>query len=137
MKITWRTAGGGSYSATLADDANRLFVSTFLPRMSDSVQVDGLFRSANAQVKARGNRRWSLAIVVEKEHASVDAATVFLASDPAAVSSLILVDLKVEGGASPIYYANCKLTGYTPVQTGKSTSVRYEFVFQLASTAAV
>jgi hypothetical protein len=134
LKISYRTAGTGSYT-TLADDSTGDLVVEFRPSMQGVSQVDPLFGAANAKVFAKGNRAWQIALAVSKEHASVDAAAEFLATHAAALPDL--VDLKVEVGAKTMYAHRAAMTQFDPGgETNKSTLIAYGWVAEKYTTTA-
>jgi len=133
MKVSYRTAGSGTYT-TLGDDGARDYVTVFGPRLALEAQVEGLFRGSSAKVYGRGNRRWELVVEIVEEHSSLDAATSHVQSQAAALPALC--DLKVEEGATTVYLARAALVGYEPAVTGRSTRIVYRFTGEtLTSTA--
>lgn len=132
MKIEYRTpAGTGSYT-TLADDSSATLadkISAFLPRCTKSPQVTPLAGAANPFIADRGNQYWTLGFLVERTHASPDAAALFLTTEAALFDDVANYDLKITVGAQVLYLATAALTGFDPDPlSDKSSRVRYAFV---------
>jgi len=125
MKVSYRTAGSGTYT-TLGDDGARDYVTVFGPRLALEAQVEGLFRGSSAKVYGRGNRRWELVVEIVEEHSSLDAATSHVQSQAAALPDL----------TTTVYLTRAALVGYEPAVTGRSTRIVYRFTGEtLTSTA--
>lgn len=133
MKIGYRAQGTGTYT-TLGDDSTSDLVSGFLPKMSGEPQVRPLAFAANASVLARGNRKWSIEGIVEKVHASLDAAAAFIQSQAAAIPDF--VDLQITEGATVIYATPAVLVAFEPVVNGASSRTKYGFVAATITTTA-
>lgn len=134
MKISYRTAGAGSYVA-LADLASREFIAGFVARPQSELQVEPLFRAAHVKVFARGNLQWQIDFYVSREHASADAAAEFLATHRAVLPGL--ADLKVEVGAKTLYAHRAGLATCEPAdESDKSTLFHYVWIAEQYSTAA-
>ena len=75
-----------------------------------------------------GNAGWRLGFIVERLHASADAALEYLAAHPAAFSSLGNLDLKITVGAKVTYMLNSVATEFAPnPHSDLSTICRYTF----------
>lgn len=121
----------------LADDAVREFITAFQPQISNVLQVEPLFESAGAFVKARGNRQCNLSFGVSREHADDATALEFLATHATTFDSLSNVDLKIEVGAKITYLVNAVIQSIVAdPQNGRSTFIRYAFVSASYTTIA-
>lgn len=132
MKIEYRTpAGSGSYT-TLAEDGatNAAAISGFLPSVAKQPQVAPLAGGAKPFVQNRGNAAWQLGFVVDRTHASPDAAALFVATEAATLGApLTNFDLKVTIGTQVLYLVRCVLTQLQPAPVSdKSSLIQYGFV---------
>ena len=126
MKIEYRVPAWSADAKTigefapLADEAAETSGSTgdrvrgFQPSLSKQPQDDDLFQSPVPFIEDRGNGRWRLAFMVEREHESADAAMEFLAAHGEILNTPGNFDLKVTCGETVVYVANCALTEFTP-----------------------
>lgn len=133
MKIEYRTPHGtGSYT-TLADDASATLadkISGFTIPFSKSPQVEPLAGGTKPFVQDRGNATWTLGFVVDRQHASADAAALFIATESAIFGAVLTnFDLKITIGAQVMYLVRAALTGFVPRPlSDKSTLIQYSFV---------
>lgn len=132
MKIEYRTpAGSGSYT-TLADDASATLadkISGFAPSFQKSPQVEPLAGGSAPFVQDRGNAVWQLSFVVDRVHATPDAAALFLATEAAIFGAVITnFDLKITVGAQVMYLVRAALTAFSPMPlSDKSSLIQYQF----------
>lgn len=141
MKISYRAAatGAGAYTV-LADEATATLgaaISGFLPRFTKNPQVDPLFRATGPFVADRGNGQWTLTFMVARQHASPDAAALFINTEAAIFGAIQNVDLKIEVGSQVNYLVNAALTGFEPdPHSDCSTFIRYGFTAASYTTTA-
>lgn len=132
MKIEYRTpAGSGTYTV-LADDASATTldkISGFLPTVQKQPQVVPLAGSTTPFVQDRGNAVWQLSFVVDRQHASPDAAALFLATEAAIFGGVVgNFDLKVTIGAQVMYLVRAGLNQIQPLPlSDKSSVIQYGF----------
>lgn len=132
MKIEYRTpAGTGSYT-TLADDSSATLadkISRFLPACRKTPQVEALAGAAAPFLQDRGNQSWEISFLVERTHASPDAAALFITTEAAIFGGVANFDLKITQGAQVLYVTRCALTQFTPDQlSDKSSRIIYAFI---------
>lgn len=132
MKIEYRTpAGSGSYT-TLAEDGATLDarISGFTIPFTKSPQVEPLAGGTAPFVQDRGNATWQLGFVVDRQHASADAAALFIATESAIFGAVLTnFDLKITIGAQVMYLVRGALTGFNPRPlSDKSSLIQYSFV---------
>lgn len=131
MKIEYRTpAGSGSYT-TLAEDGDALAaaISGFAPVKNGQPQLTPLAGATAPFIQERGNKFWTLSFVVDRTHASADAAALFLTTQAAIFDVVTNFDLKITQGAQVLYLARCCNTGFQPAPlSDKSSLIQYQFV---------
>jgi hypothetical protein len=132
MKIEYRTpAGTGTYT-TLADDSSATLadkISAFAPSCSKSPQVEPLAGGASPFIQDRGNQVWALSFLVERTHASADAALLFITTEATIFAAVANFDLKITQGAQVLYLTRCALTGFQPdPASDRSSRISYAFV---------
>lgn len=131
MKIEYRTpAGAGSYT-TLAEDGDALAaaISGFAPRCAKQPQVTPLAGGAAPFIQDRGNQFWDLSFVVDRTHASPDAAALYVTTQAAVFDDVANYDLKLTVGAQVLYLARAALTALQPAPlSDKSSLIQYAFV---------
>lgn len=140
MKIEYRQpAGTGAYT-TLADDASATLadkISGLLPKGAKSPQVEPLAGGAAPFVQDRGNQVWTLSFLVDRTHATPDAAALFLVTEAAIFAAVANFDLKITAGSQVVYLARCALTEFSPQPlSDKSTLITYAFVGKSFTTTA-
>jgi hypothetical protein len=138
MEVDYRTAGTGSYSVLFKDgDSSNLYSvhTEWRLNMRPIEQVEPLYGAANIFVRDAGNRQWNLSFAVTRQHASPDAALLYLSTHAAALPNN--VDLQITQGADTIYLVNALMTSFEPEEpTGLSTTIRYQFVSPNLTTTA-
>ena len=134
MRVSTRTAGFGGYNV-LADDEKGEKISGYEPEMSCGALIEPLLDSPNVGVYDLGNRRWSLPLIVDRQHADEDAAIVFLVTHPIGLPNL--VDVRIEVKRKTVYLVRAILNSFKCVRVdGKSTLTSYQFVGENYSDTA-
>ena len=132
MKIEYRAAAAGNAPYTvLADESVAALaarISGYQPAMTSSPDEEPGFGAGGIAVFDNGNQKWRLAFVIERQHASPDAAGLFLAQHPLTFGTLGNLDLKITIAAQVIYFPACALTEFTPdPHSDQSTKIKYAF----------
>jgi hypothetical protein len=131
VKIEYRTpAGTGSYT-TLAEDNDALAaaISGFTVPLQMQPQITPLAGGTKPFVQNRGNATWQLGFVVDRTHASADAAALFIATQ-AAIFGAVLgnFDFKITIGAQVMYFVRAALNTFNPAPlSDKSSLIQYGF----------
>lgn len=132
--IAIRPAGGGSYAA-LVDPALLPIFTNWMPKMTALAQEEMVYGGENYAVYARGNRKWVMRTEIVTNHASPDAALLYVPIQADSIADQ--VDIKITEGASSIYLVAAVLTDYDPDEySGKSNRIRYSFVSGKLTSAA-
>lgn len=131
MKIEYRTpAGTGAYT-TLAEDAATLAaaISGFALACVKSPQVEPLAGGTAPFLQDRGNATWQLGFIVDRTHATADAAALFVAAEGLIFGGVITnFDLKITIGAQVMYLVRAALTSFAPRPlSDKSSLIQYQF----------
>lgn len=132
MKIEYRQTPSADTYTVLADDASVTLadkISGFTIPFSKSPQVDALAGGVSPFIQDRGNAVWNLSFVVDRVHATQDAAALFISTHAAIFGSTITnFDLKVTIGAQVMYLVNAAITQYQPRPlSDKSSLIQYTF----------
>jgi len=129
VKIEYRTpAGSGAYSV-LADESVTTLgaaISGFQPTFKKAPYVAKGYGAAVPVTLDMGNADWAMGFLVERQHATPDAALAFIQAEPLTYAGQN--DLKVTVGAQVTYLANCVLTECTPAPASdQSSRIKYMF----------
>lgn len=140
MKIDYklRTGGVGSWTA-LADDASATLldkISGFRAVPSKQPEVVPLVRSEAPFIADRGNRLWAVSFLVDRSHATPDAAALFCATHPLIFENQLNLDLRITVGGQVLYLSDAAVAGCEPAgQSDKSTLFNYAFIGRQYGTA--
>lgn len=134
MKISFRpaqTGGAASTYSVLADESNPTLqekISQYQAAASKNpMEVPG-YQSASVLVLDLGNVKWKLGFIIERVHATPDAALAFIVQQQAAVAGIGAVDLAITVGAQTDYFPACVVTEFTPEpHSDQSSKIKYGF----------
>jgi hypothetical protein len=134
MKLAYRAAainGQTTGYTVLADEGNPTLaekITGYQPVLAKSPFEAPGYGAAGVTVVDMGNEKWKIAFVIERVHASPDAAAQFLVQHPAAFAAISNVDLQITVGATVIYFPACAVTEFTPdPHSDQSTRIKYAF----------
>ena len=136
MKIEYRTpAGTGTYSVLTDSDtpaATLDRISAYKPGLHASPMTEPLAVSAGqafASFITGRSGQWNVSFAVDRQHASADAALLFLQVHPTIFAKAAQFDLKITVGAQVVYLPSCAPTLIDPDEhSDLHTFTRYSFV---------
>lgn len=133
LSISYRVAAiGGAGWLVLANSIAPTLaeaISGYQPQLSKSPQEEPGFGAAGIAVYDNGNQKWKLGFIVERTHASPDAALQFLSLHAAGFGAAGNLDLQIIVGAVTVYFPACAVTEFTPdPHSDQSTRIKYGFV---------
>jgi hypothetical protein len=133
MKLSYKLSGG-SY-VLLADESDRVTtLELAAPSFSRQVQVEALVRAESVTTFDRLNVSVELPITATISYATTVLALASVATMAALFSGR--VHLKLEQGATVLYFPNAVLQGYTPELTGVTVRHSFNFITQQVTTVA-
>ncbi len=131
MRISLLPPGGPPL--VLGDDAQRLWLSRYLPAVEWAVQVSPLFRSASVKVFPRLNQRWTLAFQVDRTFGKSADALAFLLDYPASLPAQ--GTLEIFQGERRRYFKNAALRELRVLSlVGVTVQLAYTFAAESTST---
>jgi hypothetical protein len=131
VQIAYRANGSGVGGwAILADEAVAALgarISGYQPKFSQSPAEEPGFGAPCIGVYDNGNGKWTLSFLVERFHATPDAALAFIAATPGFIG-IGNLDLKITVGAQVNFLVNCAVTEFTPEpHSDVNTRIRHGF----------
>ena len=132
MKIAYRIAAvGGAGYTTLADEGSPTLaekISGYQPALAKSPYEAPGYGAAGVAVFDMGNQKWKIAFIIERVHATPDAAAQYLVTHPLAFAAIGNLDLQITVGATVIYFPACAVTEFSPEpHSDQSTKIKYAF----------
>ena len=134
MKVEFRAAsiGNGVNYTTLANEGAPTLaekISGFQPAMTLSPDEQPGFGSAGIAVYDNANQKWKVTFIIERVHASPDAAEAFKSAEAARIGAIGNLDLKITTGATVNYLPAAATVEFTPdPQSDQSSKIRYAFI---------
>lgn len=145
MKIEYRTPSGGAGTyTTLADDSTTTGtvsrISAYKPSLHATpikVPLALSLGQAFASFIRGAEGSYTLSFIVDRQHASADAALLFLQQHPAVFAIAGQFDLKITVGAQVVYLPACAIEMIDPDEhSDQHTLIRYSFVGGSYTTTA-
>jgi len=134
MKLSISVAGAGSYTE-LGNESDRsavLEVSSL--SVAPQVQVEPLVRSSTPFIENRDNEATAVGFVITKQYADRDTSLAAVLTYSAYADGKW--DLKLEEGATVIYFPGASLTAYEPAFTGLAISHQTQWVSEPMTSSA-
>lgn len=129
MILSYKTPGGGSYTALCDESTRTETLELFAPSFSRVAQVEQLVRSDSVATFDRLNAACAINVVFTATYSTVALALASLAT----VAGLFdeINHLKIEQGATVHYYPSAVCTSYGPDIRGLSITHKLQFISKL------